>query len=91
MLDANMALATNRDDRLATPRMKGMKDLNFKRRTPGIMTPTGAGKSHIAIAIAIARSCIRAGARAGSITWSISSTGSRPKPVMPAKVAWPIT
>ena len=38
MLDASMVLASDCNDNLAVPRMKGIKDLNFKRRTPGIMT-----------------------------------------------------
>jgi hypothetical protein len=38
MLDASMALASNRDDHLAVPWMERIKDLNFKRRAPGIMT-----------------------------------------------------
>ena len=38
MVNASMELATNRDDRLAAPRMERIKDLNFKCRTPGIMT-----------------------------------------------------
>jgi len=37
MVDAGMALATNRDDNLAAPRMERITDLNFKCRTPGIM------------------------------------------------------
>jgi hypothetical protein len=38
MLDASMALASNSDDHLAVPWMERIKDLNFKRRAPGIMT-----------------------------------------------------
>jgi IstB-like ATP binding protein len=50
---------------------------------------TGTGKTHLAIAIA--RSCIPSGARAGSTTWSTSSTGSRPRPAMDGKAGSPTT
>jgi DNA replication protein DnaC len=47
---------------------------------------TGTGKTHLAIAIA--RSCIRSGAVAGSITSSIWSIDSRPRPAAVGKDGW---
>ncbi len=38
MVDACVALAADRDNNLAAPRMEWIKDPNFNRRTPGIMT-----------------------------------------------------
>ena len=64
MVDACVALAADRDNNLAAPRMEWIKDRHFNRQTPGIMTlvgGTGTGKTHLAIAIA--RSCIRSGTR----------------------------
>jgi len=33
-----MALATNRNNNFAAPRVERIEDANFKRRAPGIMT-----------------------------------------------------
>jgi hypothetical protein len=49
-----------------------------QQRNAVLVGGTGTGKTHRAIAIA--RSCIRSGARGRFYTSSISSTGSRPKP-----------
>jgi hypothetical protein len=38
MVDAFVALAANRDNNLAAPRMEWIKDPHFNRQTPGIMT-----------------------------------------------------
>jgi hypothetical protein len=38
MLNASVALAADNDNNLAAPRMEGIKDPHFNRRTPGIMT-----------------------------------------------------
>ena len=48
---------------------------------------TGTGKTHLAIAIA--RACIRKGARAASSTSSTWSTSSRPRAVPAARAGWP--
>ena len=48
-----------------------------QQRNAVLVGGTGTGKTHLAIAIA--RNCIRAGRVAASTTWSISSTGSRPR------------
>jgi IstB-like ATP binding protein len=55
-----------------------------QQRNAVLVGGTGTGKTHLAIAIA--RSCIRS----GSTTWSISSTGSRSRPVTEGKVGSPI-
>jgi len=49
MVNASMALATNRDDRLAAPWMERIKDLNFKCRTPGIMTLVRAASAKVGL------------------------------------------
>ena len=63
MLGARVALRTNDHDHLAAARMKRIEDPNLRRQTPGSMTllRPGTGKTHLAIAIA--RACIRDGAR----------------------------
>jgi hypothetical protein len=38
MVNASMALVTNCDDNLAAPWVERIKELNFRCRTPGIMT-----------------------------------------------------
>ena len=38
MVDACVALAADRDNNLAAPRMEWIKDQHFNRQTPGIMT-----------------------------------------------------
>jgi len=38
MIDACVALAADRDNNLAAPRMEWIKDPHFNRQTPGIMT-----------------------------------------------------
>ena len=58
-----------------------------QQRNAVLVGGTGTGKTHLAIAIA--RSCIRAGSVAGSTTWSILSTGSRLRPVTEGKVGSP--
>ncbi len=59
-----------------------------QQRNAVLVGGTGTGKTHLAIAIA--RSCIRQAPAAGSTTWSISSTGSRPRPATGAKDGSPI-
>jgi DNA replication protein DnaC len=60
-----------------------------QRRNAVLVGGTGTGKTHLAIAIA--RSCIRSGVpAAGSTTWSISSTGSRPRLATLGRVGSPI-
>ena len=54
-----------------------------QQRNAVLVGGTGTGKTHLAIAIA--RSCIRGGAAAGSITWSISSIDWRPRPAAAGK------
>jgi hypothetical protein len=38
MVDACVALAADRDNNLAAPRMEWIKDPHFNRQTPGTMT-----------------------------------------------------
>jgi len=38
MIDVCVALAADRDNNLAAPRMEWIKDPHFNRQTPGIMT-----------------------------------------------------
>ena len=38
MVNTSVALAADRDNNLAAPRMERIKDPHFNRRTPGIMT-----------------------------------------------------
>ena len=59
-----------------------------QQRNAVLVGGTGTGKTHLAIAIA--RSCIRSGSRGRSTMWSISSTGSRSRPVTEGKVGSPI-
>ena len=63
MVLAGEALAVRDLHHLPSPRMERIEDQNLERRTPGIVTLSrpGTGKTHLAIAIA--RSCIRSGAR----------------------------
>jgi transposase len=49
-----------------------------QQRNVVLVGGTGTGKTHLAIAIA--RSCIRSGARGASTMWSTSSTASRSRP-----------
>ena len=58
-----------------------------QQRNAVLVGGTGTGKTHLAIAIA--RSCIRSGARGASTTSSTSSIASRPRPAMDGKVGSP--
>ena len=60
-----------------------------QQRNAVLVGGTGTGKTHLAIAIARAASA--AAPAAGSTTWSISSTGSRPRPVMDSRAGSPIS
>ena len=57
-----------------------------EQRNAVLVGGTGTGKSHLAIAIA--RACIRGGARGRFYTSSTSSTGWRAKPAPAARAAW---
>ena len=60
-----------------------------QQRNVVLIGGTGTGKTHMAIAIA--RSCIRAAPEAASTTSSISSTGSRARPAAADRAGSPIT
>ena len=60
-----------------------------QQRNAVLVGGTGTGKTHLAIAMA--RSCIRGGARGRFYNVSISSTGSRPRPAMDGRGGLPIT
>jgi DNA replication protein DnaC len=62
-------------------------DFIAQQRNAVLVGGTGTGKTHLAIAIA--RSCIRSGSVAGSTTWLISSTGSRPRLATAGRVGSP--
>ena len=59
-----------------------------QQRNVVLVGGTGTGKTHLAIAVARAASVPVPAA--GSITWSISSTGSRPRAVMLGRAGLPI-
>jgi len=59
-----------------------------QQRNAVLVGGTGTGKTHLAIAIASASDPAPA---VGSTMWSISSTGSRPRPVTDVRVGSPIT
>jgi DNA replication protein DnaC len=59
-----------------------------EQRNTVLIGGTGTGKSHLAIAIA--RACIRGGARGAFTSSSTSSTGWRAKPELVGRDGWPI-
>ena len=63
MIDASMPLATDSDDKFAATRMVRIEDPDLDRRTPGIVTLVQPAPARRHLAIAIARACIRDGAR----------------------------
>ena len=82
MLFAAVQLAAENNHRVTASRMKRVEDLHLKTQTPGIMTLARPEPAKLTLPSPLPEPASAPAAAVGSTTWSISSTGSRPRPAM---------